>query len=307
MWTLLRTFLERDGDDWSAQPYQGDAGGLNWQQVAENQRLAVVRRGGILNLTAQWPALWLWLGCCFIAWQQQQPMLLFVPATLSLACSLGLFRRYRLMVDTPTSRLHSSAQGYVELQGTVALPPQEASRGLPHLPPTVWLPGYIEDQPFLLDDGYGQCWLYPEQAEIVLQRSDSPFAWLQAIYPGQTVYVLGELQTQRGADWQRRERLAALLAEWKYDAPQLLRNFDANGNGEIDTDEWQTVRAAAERLVDEELREAANAPGKQVMDSARPGQLFLITNVPPERLAQRYRWAAFAHLLFWLGVLCLNA
>jgi Ca2+-binding EF-hand superfamily protein len=43
----------------------------------------------------------------------------------------------------------------------------------------------------------------------------------------------------------RRERLAALLAEWKYDQQQLLQNFDADGNGKIDPDEWQTVCQAA--------------------------------------------------------------
>jgi hypothetical protein len=39
------------------------------------------------------------------------------------------------------------------------------------------------------------------------------------------------------------------------------------------------------------------------MDGAKAGQLFLITNIPPEELARRYRWAAWLHLSFWLVTL----
>jgi hypothetical protein len=39
------------------------------------------------------------------------------------------------------------------------------------------------------------------------------------------------------------------------------------------------------------------------MAGAQAGQLFLITNIPPEELARRYRWAAWLHLGFWLAVL----
>jgi hypothetical protein len=305
MWTWLHTLLpELTQTDSSP---AGDAGGLNWFQVMDNQRLAVLRRGGLMNLAAA-PgfALW-WVGVCYWLYRySHHPQWLLLPATLSLLFALGLFRRYRLIVDTPTSRLSSGAQGYVELKGKAALPDGEGFRGLPHLPVTVWLPGYVEDEPFVLDDGKGRCLLYPRQAEIVTRPGDTHFSWLKAIYPGQTLYVLGELQTLRGDNMpiNRRERLAAVLADWKHDQHQLLQNFDANGNGQIDPDEWLAVRQAAERWVEDDLREQQRAPGTHVMVGATAGQLFLITNILPEKLAVRYRWAALLHLFCWLLILC---
>ncbi|MEB4590685.1 EF-hand domain-containing protein [Candidatus Thiothrix sp. Deng01] len=303
MWMWLRILLPELGG-FGSQP-QGDRNGLDWRQVMDNQRLAVLRRGGIMNLAAAPGFAVAWVGCAYWLYRHADPQWLLVPATLSLLFAIGLFRRYRLIVDTPTSRLSSGAQGYVELNGVAALPDGEGFRGLPHLPVTVWLPGYVEDEPFVLDDGHGRCLLYPRQAEIVTRPGDTHFSWLKAIYPGQTLYVLGELRTQRasGLQQERRERIAAVLADWKHNQRQLLENFDANGNGQIDPEEWQAVRAAAERWVEEDIREQQRVPGTHVMDGARGGQLFLITNIPPEELARHYRWAAFLHLLGWLAVL----
>ena len=302
MWTWLRTLLPELG---IASHTNSIADGLNWYQVAENQRFAVLRRGGLMNLATTWGFAGVWAGGCYYLYQQVGAQWLLVPATASLWFSLGLFRRYRLIVDTPTSRLSSSAQGYVELRGKAALPPGEACRGLPHLPVTVWLPGYVEDQPFVLEDEHGSCLLYPEHAEIVTRTGDNHLFLLHAIYPGQTLYALGELHTQRAENLalNHRERLAVLLAEWKQDQQQLLHNFDANGNGQIDPEEWQTVRQAAEQWVADDIREQQAEPGTHVMAGATAGQLFLITNIPPETLARRYRWAAWLHLLVWLGVL----
>jgi hypothetical protein len=303
MW--LRTLLPELEGMVSSPTGNRDRDGQDWFQVMDNQRFAVLRRGGLMNLAATAGFGIAWAGICVWLYRYSNPQWLLLPATLSLFFALGLFRRYRLIVDTPTSSLSSGAQGYVELQGRAALPDGEGFRGLPHLPATVWLPGYVENEPFLLDDGKGRCLLYPQYAEIVTRPGDTHFSWLKAIYPGQTLYVLGELHTLRGDNMQvdRRERLAALLAEWKYDQQQLLQNFDADGNGKIDPDEWQTVCQAAEQWVADDVREQQRAPGTHVMDGAKAGQLFLITNIPPEELARRYRWAASLHLGFWLAVL----
>lgn len=304
MWMWLRTLLPELAGSLTVSQ-KTDRDGLDWLQVMDNQRLAVLRRGGIMNLAAVPGFAVFWVGLCYWLYRYVGEAWLLLPANLSLLFALGLFRRYRLIVDTPTSRLSSGAQGYVELQGKAALPDGVGFRGLPHLPVTVWLPGYVEDEPFLLEDDAGRCLLYPRHAEIVTFPGETHFSWLKAIYPGQTLYVLGELHTVRADNVQldRRERLAALLAEWKHDQHQLHQNFDANGNGQIDPEEWQDVLVAAERWVDEDIREQQRAPGTHVMDGARGGQLFLITNVPPERLAVRYHRAAFLHLAFWLSLM----
>jgi fumarate hydratase class II len=40
-----------------------------------------------------------------------------------------------------------------------------------------------------------------------------------------------------------------------------------------------------------------------VLLGAQAGQLFLITNIPPEQLARRYQWAAWLHTLAWWGLM----
>ena len=281
-------------------------GSADWLEIAENQRYAVLRRGGLINLVAllRFGVSWLLLAAWLFTYAN--PLWLLLLGNISLLFALGLTRRYRLITDTPTSRLSSSAQGYVELHGTVALPDGESCRGLPHLPATVWLPGYVEDAPFVLDDGLGRCLLYPGEAEIVIQPGHTHFSWLHAIYPGQMLYVLGELHTQRAQPLEslsRRERLAQVLAGWKAEPLELLRGFDANGNGKIDPDEWQQARAAAESWVADDEVDERRAPAIHTMSHAAAGQVFLITNIPPERLARRYALAAVLYTLLWLGLM----
>lgn len=303
MWMWLRTLVPEIVLHQDSPALDRD--GLDWRYVAEHQRFALLRRGGLLNLLALPSVMLLWLGIGFAVSRYAAPVWLFVPATLSLVVALGHFKRYRLIVDTPTSRLSSGAQGYVELHGTARLPEGESFRGLPHLPVTLWLPGYVEDLPFVLDDGTGQCLIYPSDAEIITQAGDTHFSWLTAIYPGQTLYALGELQTLRPDSGQaaQRERVAALLAEWKRDPAQLRQHFDTDANGELDAEEWQQVRQAAEAWAEQDLRAAQRQAATHSMAGASHGQLFLLTNIPPERLARRYRWAAYFHCGYWLAAL----
>jgi len=218
---------------------------------------------------------------------------------------LALYRRYRLIVDTATSRLSSTAQGYVELEGQARLPEGEGFRGLQDLPPTVWLAGYIEDQPFVLEDDDGRCVLYPQSAEIVIQPADNHLYWLQAIYPGQTLYALGELRTH-SADNQRqshRHRISEVLADWKQNPRQLLNNFDANGNGRLDPDEWERVKVSAANVAESMVQEQRGKPVTHVLERPRDGRVFLITNIPPQQLARRYRVGSWMQMLVAVGLL----
>jgi len=108
----------------------------------------------------------------------------------------------RLMEDTPTSRIRSAAQGYVELAGRGR--PLDGTQNLAPLTqrPCVWWRYRISKRtesggknrqgrwqsiasgtsalPFLLDDGTGQCVVQPDGAEVVAAESttwygDTPF------------------------------------------------------------------------------------------------------------------------------------
>ena len=280
---------------------------LSWDKILLHQFHALLRKGGIINFVARPAFLLIWALCCYALITYTGTHWLWLPALLNLYFSIGLYRRYRLIIDTPTSLVSSSAQGYVELEGKAWLPDGEYCRGLSHLPVTVWLPGYIEDQPFYLADEAGRCLLYPDAAEIITQPADNHLYWLHAIYPGQSLHVLGDMRTYSGdnVNYGHDHRVSELLSQWKSRPHNLLNTFDHNGNGQLDPDEWDEVVQAAHRMAGEDLREQRNHPGTHIIDRSEGGRLFLITNIPPEQLAMRYHIASGLHVLSWLGLLAL--
>ncbi len=111
------------------------------------------------------------------------PYALAAMSLVSLAAWIANYRRYRYIADTPTSRVASAAQGYVELSGRAAQLPDAALLTRFRQLPCVWYRYRVEekrsddkwsikdfgesDDPFLLIDGTGQCIIDPEQAEII--------------------------------------------------------------------------------------------------------------------------------------------
>jgi hypothetical protein len=97
----------------------------------------------------------------------------------------------RVIEDTPTSRVRSAAQGYVELSGQGLLPGDSQNKGPLTGMPCTWWRYKIEERrysgrsrswstiesetstvPFLLDDGTGQCLIDPRGAEVFPSTSD---------------------------------------------------------------------------------------------------------------------------------------
>ena len=102
------------------------------------------------------------------------------------AASLSQLRRARIIEDTPTSKIRSAHQGYIELIGSAMLPVNQAPL-LSSLAgqPCLWFRYRIEryerngknsswrtieshssTRPFMLNDGTGVCLIYPERAEV---------------------------------------------------------------------------------------------------------------------------------------------
>jgi E3 Ubiquitin ligase len=109
----------------------------------------------------------------------------------------------RTIVDTPTSRVRSAAQGYVELSGRGVLPPDSRNKGpLTGLPCTWWrykieergrrgglrsVDSGTSTEPFVLDDGTGRCLIDPRGAEVFPSVTTvwyGPEAWPQGRIPG---------------------------------------------------------------------------------------------------------------------------
>jgi hypothetical protein len=228
----------------------------------------------------------------------------------------------RAMLDTPTSRVGSAAQGFVELVGAGQPVP-----GLPLLSPVTHLPCLwyryrIErrqhgewrlvdqaesGQPFVLDDGSGRCEIDPAGALILTSHKEVRIEGDQRLtefllLPGNRLYVLGDFvsfsSTQIRLD--RRVDVGNLLADWKEDGDALQQRFDRDGNGSIDEAEWQLARSEAEREIDHRHRELRNQPMRHRLQKPVGRKPFLIANHAPDKLGRRYSLLGLVYLALLL-------
>ena len=254
-----------------------------------------------------------WLGC------------LSAMAIISFAAWLSALKRLRAIRGTPTSRVASAAQGYVELIGRGQpfgdMPLISKLRQLPCL----WYRYKVEQRgskdkwqtinsgessdSFLLRDDTGDCVVDPEHAEIVTKHRDQ---WQEGDYRytewklinSDNLYVIGEFRTRSGAmEFDSRAELNALLVEWKQDKPALHARFDLNSDGELDMNEWLLARQAAKREVAKKKRAAHAQPDIHLIGQPRDGKLFLISNLTPEKLSHRYLFWSWAHVVIFFGAL----
>lgn len=198
------------------------------------------------------------------------------------------------------------------------------------------------DRPFVLRDDTGECWILPEGADIhprLRRRWEGPHRWPlsrsagtgmlatmlgrryryteECLRQDDLLYALGWFRSRGGggepADPQRVAR--QIISAWKADYPDLLARFDRNRDGQLDTREWQQVRAAAASEARRRSRTLAAAP--VVHSLGKPphrGLPFLLSDHHEEHLSQHLRrqsgWSLFGMLVagtlagwLWLGLL----
>ena len=233
-------------------------------------------------------------------------------------------RRARAIGDTPTSKIGSAAQGYVEVVGR--------GRNLPNFPvlskftqlPCLWYRYVVEQrtgnnkwervasgrssESFILEDGSGECLVDPEHAEVVPLRKET---WHQGNYrytewlilTHETVYALGAFSTIGGENLELdvTRDVSALLADWKRDHPGLLARFDLNRDEQISEKEWMLARSQARREVKKSHNELRTQPGTHLLHQPHDGRLFLISNVDPALLSRRYIIWAWLHLVVFVA------
>jgi hypothetical protein len=249
---------------------------------------------------------------------------LALTGVLAFAAWIISFRRARVITDTPTSRIASAAQGYVELVGRGHHHPGGPILSRITALPCIWYRFIIEQQvgedkwkkinsgrsqeSFMLDDGTGRCLVDPEHAEVLTARKDR---WIQGnhrytewlILPMAKIYTIGQLSTVGGANsnLDLRQDVSDLLTTWKENKEQLLQRFDLDGDGEISEQEWMLARQQARRDVKKEHQQIRLQSGTHIVHKPRDGRLFLISDLDPSKLARRYQLWAWFHLLVLLG------
>lgn len=241
--------------------------------------------------------------------------------------------RMRLMTDTPTSQIRSAAQGYVELIGHTRLmdgPPIVAPLSQK---PCVWYRYKIEelqddsknwqwttlnegvsDHLFLLQDATSQCVIDPEGAIL---NADQRERWQQGsgserrrytehrLSEDMLLYALGHFKTEGHgmAVESIQDRTAAIIREWKND-PDKRAEYDLDGDGELDMNEWSSLRLAARQQAQQALHAETEAslPAMNVLEKPQDSRLqYLLTVDDPDKLIKRYRWYSLS--LLTLGTL----
>jgi len=233
--------------------------------------------------------------------------------------------RYRTVADTPTSRIASAPQGYIELVGRGRQPPGAGLVSPISGLPCLWYRYRVERKngdrweyvesgvshdTFGVDDDSGSVLVDPEGAEILTSRKQVSNAggyrkteWM--LIEGETIYVIGEHVTLGGpnAVLNKNIDLATVLAEWKIDKTALLARFDANRDGEISLDEWERARQAASDEVDRAHLDIRLRDGIHLMHRPAHGRPYLIANREITALMRHFRLWSWAHLALTMAAL----
>jgi hypothetical protein len=109
---------------------------------------------------------------------------------------------------------------------------------------------------------------------------------------GDPLYAIGQFHTLGPADQSAtvREMTGAILREWKQRPETLRERFDRNRDGQIDWEEWELARAAAEREATREHAENLKRDQLHTLRKPADGRYFLLSNLEEFGLLRRYRW-----------------
>ncbi len=234
-------------------------------------------------------------------------------------------KRYRTVADTPTSRIASAPQGYIELVGRGQQPPGDNLVSPINGLPCLWFRYRIErhdgdrwtlvdsgvsHDTFGVNDGSGLVLIDPDGAEIHTSRkqvsnTDGYRKTEWTLIEGETIYVIGEHVTLGGpnAVLDRKTDLANLLAEWKTDRKTLLARFDTDRDGDISLAEWERVRQLASEEIDRAHLDIRLKDGVHLMRKPAHGQPFLIAGREVTALVKHFRLWSGLHLAIMLGAL----
>ena len=251
-----------------------------------------------------------------------------VAMVLALWAALSAKRFRQFILDTPRSKIGSAAQGFVELQGKCEFYGNRVTQGFMHGPPCVWhrySVGYPEnetsqsgqsDLPFVIRDETGTCVVNPDGAKII---SSGRRSWSHGgkyyrthyIRHGAELYVFGEMRTNGCSvtSYNERSEFASVLRTWKQDQPWLLEEFDADKNGEIDSDEWDNARARAEKIARDKFEVKRVDRVENSIRKPSNGLPMLISDQHPDTLTKKFLLLGYFNLVvavFCFLVICLK-
>ncbi len=230
---------------------------------------------------------------------------LTVMVILSFFWALAFFKRIRLIEDTAPTKLSSAAQGYAELEGKVLLYDNETARGpSPEMPVMAWYAKQMISSTagFILEDEKGRCTIDPRNAEVITPNYRYNDHSYKAIYPGETLYVLGYLETlnKHRTEFERNGLISSQVAEWKQNRYSFIDMFDKNQDGKVDESEMSLVRDTATNFIDKKLEHIYQGPATHMISNPADGRPFILSSIHPDKLLKKYKIAFFIHSTIWI-------
>ncbi len=244
-------------------------------------------------------------------------------------------RRARRIEDAPTAKIRSAAQGLVELEGWGKAMNGYPTRSPLTGQTCLWwwykitrgsgksrrvIASGCSDGLFFFEDETGRCVVNPDGADVVTSTtrrwrgsSSSPMGGPETgtlfgsyqyteklLRIDSPLYALGWFETHGGGSYTAAsiaEETARLLRRWKQDQHWLIGKFDQNRDGTVDMQEWETARREARRITEAAAANNAGAPDVDILMRPPDGRLFLLSDIPPQRLTRRFRRFAFLSAL----------
>jgi len=224
---------------------------------------------------------------------------------LSFFWALSYFKLIRLIEDTAPTKLSSAAQGYAELEGKVLLYDKETARGpSPEMPVMAWYAKQMISSTagFILEDDKGRCTIDPRDAEVITPNYRYNDHSYKAIYPGETLYVLGYLETlnKHRTEYERNGLISSQVAKWKQNRFSFMDMFDKNHDGRINESEMSFARKTARNHVDRKLERVYQEPATHVISNPRDGRPFILSSIHPDDLLKKYKIAFLIHSAIWI-------
>lgn len=252
---------------------------------------------------------------------------------ISLPVGFYFIRHGRIMQDTPTSKIRSASQGFVELVGQARSIDDKPLTAPGTRTDCVWYDFKAEEYQdkgwfssrarradwatvaadrspfsFYIDDGTGVCAIDPDVATV---KAKFTKVWTRGNYrytesridAREKIYCLGQFETNQGPSRQKviKESTRVALNQLKKDRNELLRKFDTNGDGEIDLDEWNIARSAAraqaEKEVDDDYEPTQHHVLVKPFNRKNP---YIVSCFGEDELTSRYRLYSVGSLVTFL-------
>ncbi|MEX1665342.1 GIDE domain-containing protein [Zhongshania arctica] len=263
---------------------------------------------------------------------------LVICAVISLVSAVTSIKRLsaaRIIEDTPTSKIRSAHQGYVELVGIAKTGPESLLLSGLSQTPCLWYRYKIEryessgknsnwrsiesttsSQPFTLTDGSGECYVMPERAEVSTARKRSwegnsrhpakissrglfskRYRYTEEMLCAEDiVYVIGLFETRHPPSI-----TAARDSEMAKILAEWKQDYDSLINRFDRNGDGEIDLQEWELVRTEARRHLENtpslAPVNTISYSPSRRQPYIIASSEPESLSRRYRWQAFGLLL----------